>query len=693
MPECYKNFSIIFADRLKGKTLKTDIMSLKGVGSARRAQLSRLGIETILDLLLHVPRDYHDRRLITPIRNLVTGVEVNVSGEIISSAYVNSRSGKRRFEAVIRDDTGELKLTFFHFRYIASRLQSGTHIIASGRIEYFGGVSMVHPELIFPDESNREPRYVLPLYPLTAGITQGILRNLIGNALDEFVPQVHEILPQEILGAMGFKSRGEVIRRVHFPDDPEEGEQARRVLALEEFFIHQSFLHHVRAGAADRTGIKMIPPEGTLTDFVTGLPYSLTGAQSRAVDEIAADLKRNVPMRRLLQGDVGSGKTVVAAAACCLCCRSGYQAVIVAPTEVLAEQHYRTVGRLLEHAGITCGLLTGGTKTSARLNLLESLLNGSLDVIIGTHAVFEERVVIPRMGLCIIDEQHKFGVEQREKLLSEREPSPHFMLMSATPIPRTLAMTIYGDLDVSILDEMPPGRGATVTRIMNRDDRSEVYGFLQSRLSCGERAYIVYPLREASEELDLNDASTSFEILERGPIGKFGVGLLTGAMKPDKKLEVTCRFVSGEISTLVSTTVVEVGLDVPEATVMIVAHAERFGLCQLHQLRGRIGRGGRDSWCFLMKGEECGAEGSRRLAILASTDDGFRISEQDLKLRGPGEVAGTRQHGVPAFRIASLIDDSDLLEKAARLALEDNSWELLRDDFEMRFGGLDIAEL
>ena len=675
------------------KMLKTDVRYLKGIGPARSRQLARLGIENIYDLLLHVPRDYQDRRIITRICDLVPGEEVSVSGTVVSSVYLKSRNGKSRLESIIRDERGELKLTFFHFSYIAGKLKPGARIIGSGRVEYFGGISIVHPELIFLDEPGSDTRLVLPLYPLTAGLTQGVMRKLVETVLSEYLPAVQAVLPAEALHTMGFQNRSEVIRKVHFPDDPEEGSRARSVLALEELFVHQSLLNYVRTLASKRTGIRMTPPDGSLADFVNSLPYCLTGAQNSALEAIAADLRRNVPMRRLLQGDVGSGKTVVAAAACSLCCRSGYQAVLVAPTEVLASQHYRTVSSMLEPAGIRCGLLTGGTKALDRRSLLESLLNCTLDVLIGTHAVFEKSVVIPEMGLCIIDEQHKFGVQQREKLLSEREPSPHFMLMSATPIPRTLAMTFYGDLDISVLDEMPPGRGNTTTRVMNRDSRSFVYEFLQDRIRNGEQAYIIYPLREASVEMDLKDATTSYEILKRGPLGHFGIGLLTGAMNSEKKLEVTGKFLSGEISILVSTTVVEVGLDVPGATVMVVTHAERFGLSQLHQLRGRIGRGGSDSWCFLMKSEDCGVEGARRLAVLDSTDDGFRIAEQDLRLRGPGEVAGTRQHGIPAFRIASLIDDSGLLEKAASMAAESNLWESLRDEYELRFRGLDILEL
>ncbi len=648
--------------------LKTDVRYLKGVGPARSRQLLKLGIETVGDLLLHVPRSYNDRRVITPIYRLIPGEKANVSGTVVGAEYFRSRKGNRRYEVTLEDGTGKLKLTFFHFRYITDKFKQGARVIASGNVEYFGGITIVHPELIFPDEKNPDERMITPVYPLTAGITQGIMRKLVRTVFEEYASSIPEVLPHDVLVSKGWRNRREILYKVHFPDSPEEGERARRTLALEELFVHQSLLNYVRSQVSRRTGIRMIPPDGFLADFIAGLPYDLTAAQERALNTISADLAGSVPMRRLLQGDVGSGKTVVAAAACAVCCKSGCQAVLVAPTEVLASQHYRTLSDLLGPTGIKCGLLTGGTGTSNRKNLLESLLQRSLDVLIGTHAVFEDSVVVPEMGLCIIDEQHKFGVEQRQKLLSGRDPNPHFMLMSATPIPRTLAMTLYGDLDITLLDEMPPGRGRTVTRIMDRDDRNEVYRFLQKRLAAGERAYIVYPLRESSEEIDLKDAATSYEILKRGPIGNFGVGLLTGAMKPERKLEVTEKFVSGDISVLVSTTVVEVGLDVPEATVIVVAHADRFGLSQLHQLRGRIGRGGKDSWCFLMKDKSCGPEAAKRLKILASTDDGFIIAEQDLKLRGPGEVAGTRQHGIPVFRIASLTNDADLFQEASDLA-------------------------
>ncbi len=613
-----------------------------------------------------------------------------MSGIVVSSGLRKSRKGKNVFQVELEDSSGRIKLSFFNWNYIVGRLQPGSEVIASGKVDFFGGLSIVHPDLIFLNGESAESPLVLPVYPLTAGLTQGIIRKLMTSVIEKYVTHLGEILPAEVLNSYGFQSRAEVVSAVHFPEDPLQGEQARKALALEELFLFQSILNRIRMNASLRPGILIAPPPDTLSSFLKKLPYELTNAQKKAVKRITEELSRDVPMRRLLQGDVGSGKTVIAAAACALTCRAGYQVAVVAPTEVLAAQHYKTLRGMLEPMGIRCDLLTGGTIGSQRKFISESLEDGSLDVLIGTHAVLEDTVVIPGLGLCIIDEQHKFGVEQREKLLAGRHPCPHLLIMSATPIPRTLAMTVYGDLDITLIDEMPPGRGRTHTRVMSRDRRNEVYSFLLKRLELGERAYIVYPLREASVELDLRDATTSFNTLKDGSLGKYNVGLLTGAMKASDKLDVTRRFSSGDISVLVSTTVIEVGLDVPEATVMIVVNAERFGLSQLHQLRGRIGRGEKDSWCLLMKGSQCGIESAQRLSVLASTDNGFRIAEKDLELRGPGDIIGTKQHGIPVFRIASLLTDAELIEKASELAYGNDlkkSWQV---EYRWRFGNLDL---
>lgn len=671
--------------------LKTDVRYLKGVGPARSRQLAKLDIYTVGELLLHVPTQYRDRRIVTSIRNLIPGEESNVSGTVVSSDLRKSRKGKNVFQVELKDSSGSIKLSFFNWKYIIGRLQPGSEVIASGKVDFFGGLSIVHPDLIFLNGESAESPLVLPVYPLTAGLTQGIMRKLMTSVIEKYVTHLGEILPAEVLNSYGFQSRAEVVCAVHFPKDPLQGEQARKALALEELFLFQSILNRIRMNASLRPGILIAPPPDTLSSFLKKLPYELTNAQKKAVKRITEELSRDVPMRRLLQGDVGSGKTVIAAAACALSCRAGYQVAVVAPTEVLAAQHFKTFRGMLEPMGIRCDLLTGGTTGSQRKFISESLEDGSLDVLIGTHAVLEDTVVIPGLGLCIIDEQHKFGVEQREKLLAGRHPCPHLLIMSATPIPRTLAMTVYGDLDITLIDEMPPGRGRTHTRVMSRDRRNEVYSILQKRLELGERAYIVYPLREASAELDLRDATTSFNTLKDGSLGKYNVGLLTGAMKASDKLDVTRRFSSGDISVLVSTTVIEVGLDVPEATVMIVVNAERFGLSQLHQLRGRIGRGEKDSWCFLMKGSQCGIESAQRLSVLASTENGFKIAEKDLELRGPGDIIGTKQHGIPVFRIASLLTDAELIEKASELAYGNDlkkSWQV---EYQWRFGNLDLS--
>ncbi|MBD3277455.1 MAG: DEAD/DEAH box helicase, partial [Candidatus Aegiribacteria sp.] len=569
--------------------LTTDVRYLRGIGPARGKKLAKLNISTVGDLLLHCPREYNDRRVITPVSRLVPGQSANISGTVVSSGFLRSRNGRRRYQAVLRDDTGEILLTFFHYRYIASKLRDGTRILASGKVEYFGGCSMVHPELVFYKDGKPEGELVEPVYPLTEGLTQRVMRKLVKQALEECSDSLEPVLPADVLGSEGWNSRIEVFEDLHFPRDPETGESARRLLALEELYLHQLLLRRIRRSALLFQGISMNFSQSDVERFTAELPYELTGAQNRALTSILSDLKGKVPMRRLLQGDVGSGKTVVAAGACQACCEAGYQAVVLAPTSVLADQHFRSFSAFLEPFGIRCGLLTGGTPVSSRRELLQGVSSGSVGVLIGTHAVLEDTVSVPRMGLCVVDEQHKFGVQQRQSLLEGLQPAPHFLLMSATPIPRTLAMTMYGDLDMTVLNEMPPGRGRTVTRVMDRTRRAEVFEFLMKRISEGERAYIVYPLRESSSELDLKDAESSWRVLRDGPLGKYGVGLLTGTMKPQEKMDVAGSFSSGEISVLVSTTVVEVGLDVPEATVMIVAHADRFGLSQLHQLRGRIG--------------------------------------------------------------------------------------------------------
>ena len=671
--------------------MKMNIDYLNGIGSARAKKLQKIDIHSVEDLLLSVPKCYLDRRLITQISCISAGSEVNVKGKVISTEFRPSRSGKRMFRAVLDDGSSIVELVFFHSKYIRSKVYRGVTLIASGSVHYWGsGLTMTHPDLTFPDgDGVFRSSPVIPVYTLTAGITQGVMRKIRQSALDATSGKITEIFTSEVLKKYGWNSREEIIRTVHFPENPEQGERARRMLALEELYLYQLLLLRIREKAKLFKGINLSGGIGRLDVFVSSLPWKLTKAQVRAINLLKDDISGKSPMRRLLQGDVGSGKTVVAAAGCVIAAHAGFQSAIAAPTEVLAVQHSITFEKLLKPLDIRCELITGGTGTVKRREIKEKLENGEVDVIIGTHALFEEDIIIPNLAYVAIDEQHKFGVEQREKLVTGKLQRPHMLVMSATPIPRTLAMTLYGDLDISVLDELPPGRGIIKTQIMGADMKKQVYEALYQRLKAGERAYIVYPLRESSENQDLRDASSSFEIIRNSNLGEFGVGLLTGDMKSSEKLSVSARFASGEISVLVCTTVVEVGLDVPEATVMIIAHAGRFGLSQLHQMRGRIGRSSRNSWCFLMADDELSEEAKERLDVLSTTLDGFKVAEKDLEMRGPGEVAGTRQHGTPVFRVASLVSDTALLVEARSITREYDMNKGLPEECRSRFEMID----
>lgn len=674
------------------KTLETsrNIESLKGVGKSTAKLLQKLSIRTLGDLLLHLPRRFLDRRNVTPVSELVSGREALVAGRIIS---LNRRPRGRgpSLTALFSDDTGALTLTFFRSGFPGSKLREGMEIIACGTVEQYRGFNMVHPELYFTDESRGAAQTpgMLPVYRLTAGLTQARMRKLVNNALEEAGDGLAEILPDELLGREGFASRLELYRAAHKPVDPGTATTARDLVAMEELYLHRSILQAVRERGAAHRGIPLPPLD--VASFAGSLPWPLTEAQERVCREVSSDMSSNGPMRRLIQGDVGSGKTVIAAFACHAAIGSGLTAAVLAPTEVLACQHLRSLRGFLGAFGDRVFLLTGGTSPAERERVAGELRSDPAAVVVGTHAILEDWVPLDRLGLLVIDEQHRFGVAQREKLLADREPRPHALVMSATPIPRTLAMTFYGDLDLSVLDTMPSGRGSTRTRLVRSEERPGVFAFMLERLREGERVFLVYPLKESSKNSDLLDATTAFEKVMSGPMARYGAGLLHGSMPPAEKLSVTERFGSGEIGVLVSTTVIEVGIDVPEATVMVIANAERFGLSQLHQLRGRVGRGGRDAWCFLVPGENASPESMERLQVLASTSDGFEVAEMDLRSRGPGQVLGTAQHGIPEFRVADLSIHGDLVRtvnaldpmpvRKVRSILPEEMW---------RYGGIDL---
>ncbi len=645
-----------------------NIGNARGVTSRREALLKRLSIHTAGDLLLHLPLRFLDRRTFTPVSDLRNGSEAVIQGKIVS--VFRRRKGRGpRITAILSDGTGSITLSFFNTGFPGSTLREGMDVTACGKVQLFRGFTIAHPELHFSPGTGDAPG-MLPVYPLCAGLTQNFMRKLVREVLESADGELDEILSEDILVLEGFQNRLQVFKSAHEPESPEEAARAVRVLALEELYLYRSILDSVRRKGTASAGIRIsgFTPE-VYQDF---LPWQMTSAQLKVCAEVAADLNSGSPVRRLVQGDVGSGKTVIAAYASAVTALEGFTSAILAPTEVLAHQHFKSMKDFLKPFDITVHLLTGGTVSSARKNIAVSMTDNPGCVLVGTHAVLEDWVPLKKLALMVVDEQHRFGVVQREKLLAGRNPRPHALIMSATPIPRTLAMTIYGDLDISVLDEMPPGRGSTETAVIGQSEKSRVFRFMLKRLEAGERAYLVYPLKEASENIDLRDAAGAYEVLCQGPAARFGIGLLHGSMTPEEKVRVTGEFTSGKISVLVSTTVIEVGIDVPEATVMIIVNAERFGLSQLHQLRGRIGRGGRDSWCFLVPGSEASSEALERLHILASTSDGFEVASRDLKLRGPGEVLGTAQHGIPSFRVADPSRDRDILHMVSSMKTIDS---------------------
>lgn len=668
--------------------LTDEIRWLKGVGPARAALLSRLGIGLMGELLLHLPRAWLDRRFVVPISSVRIGESPTVAGFITGISRRRSGRGRAMTEALLSDGAS-LRLVFFSERYPAALLQKGMQVVASGTVENWRGMAMVHPDILLPaQDSEPEAPGMLPLYPLTAGLTQGVMRRMMGTALAE-LEAPPAILPAGILREGGFTDRLHLLRGAHNPADPGEALRARDLLALEELHLYRRALALVRRSARSEPAVPLPAEPLSAQGFASHMPWPLTAAQMRVIDEILRDLSLPVPMRRLVQGDVGSGKTVAAAAACARCAVSGMTAVLLAPTEVLAVQHFKSLRKLIRDWDVPVHLLTGGTGASARRELSAAMEAFPACILVGTHAVLEDWVPLGRLALLVVDEQHKFGVMQRERLTAGRVPRPHVLIMSATPIPRTLAMTLYGDLDLSVIDEMPPGRGKVTTRVIGEAGKRELASFILERLAAGERVFMVYPLKEMSENIPALDAETAFERVRNGPLGRWGAVLLHGGMPPGRKVEAVTAFASGRARVLVSTTVIEVGIDVPQATVMVVSGAGRFGLSQLHQLRGRIGRGGADSWCFLVVEDNDSQASRARLSALAQTSDGFQVAGKDLELRGPGQVLGTRQHGLPEFRVADLSRDIGLMERLEHIpdSVDTDFAELVREE-SWRFGGL-----
>ena len=641
--------------------LSDPITILKGIGPSKAKQFENLNIFTLRDLICHFPRGYEDRTRLVTISQLEADRPACFKAMVMNTPRTaHIRKGLDMTKVQLADHTARLNVTFFNNRYVTDQLQYGKEYIFYGAINGdFSGYSMTNPTFESLDAPPVTTRRVLPIYPLTAGLSNAAVLKAVNQALAICdVPQ--EILPEAVRRQYDILPAERAYYAIHQPASMEEAELAKRRLVFEEFFIFSAGLSLLRASRAG----KATAPYANLNvqPFLAALPFDLTGAQKRAIAEISADVSRGVPMNRLVQGDVGSGKTMVAAAAAYLAATNHHQAALMAPTEILAEQHYQSLSKIFAPLGLRVALLTGSMKEKEKRQIREQIAAGEIDLAVGTHALLTDATVFADLGMVIADEQHRFGVAQRSKL-SAKGSDPHVLVMSATPIPRTLALIMYGDLDVSILDELPPGRQAVDTFLVNESYRPRINAFLRKQVSEGHQCFVVCPAVEENEELGIKSAEVWAETLQKTVFPDLRVLLLHGQMKGAEKEAVMAAFAAGEGDILVATTVIEVGVDVPNATLMVIEDADRFGLSQLHQLRGRVGRGSAKSFCILTSHNR-NAETLQRLKALCKTTDGFRIAEEDLKLRGPGDFFGARQSGLPTFRVADLSFDLQVLKDA-----------------------------
>ncbi|MFN2188036.1 MAG: ATP-dependent DNA helicase RecG [Candidatus Promineifilaceae bacterium] len=643
--------------------LNQPVTVLRGVGQKTAEQLARLGVSTILDLLYVFPHRYDDYTLLKPNGQLSYDETVTVIGTVWETRLRRMR-GKQLVQSVISDGTGSVEATWFNQPWLAEKIAAGSQIVLSGKVDQFLG----KPVFQNPDWEPlaMEPlrtRRIVPIYPLTKGLAAHRMREIMKQASDIWASKLPEPLPESIRLRRNLYKLPFAVRQAHFPESQESMHKARRRLVFDELFLFQLGMLGLRREWQEAPGLNIPTDLEALKDFIRTLPFQLTTAQKKVIGEIAADVAESLPMNRLLQGDVGSGKTVIAAATMVSVVRAGFQAALMAPTEILAEQHYRGLSKMLGDLDISVCLLTGSTSSEEKQKIYSDLVEGSVDVVIGTHALIQEGVRFKGLGLAVIDEQHRFGVDQRKALREKgiasptgsKQPNPHLLVMSATPIPRTLALSIYGDLDLSILDELPPGRQDIITYWLQPRERERAYSFVESQVKEGRQAFIICPLVEESDKIQAKAAVEEHQRLQEEIFPNLKLGLLHGRMKSSEKEQVMLSFYQGDIDVLVATSVIEVGIDVPNATVMLIEGANRFGLAQLHQFRGRVGRGEYKSYCLLLSDEVTG-DAEERLTAMEKTNDGFILAEKDLSIRGPGEFFGRRQSGLPELKMASLMD-------------------------------------
>ena len=657
--------------------LSSHVRSLRGVGPRIAECFAKKGLFTIEDLLYFLPRQYEDRRIICPISELVPGLRQTVLGRITNSGVCFY--GKRRiFEISVDDGHGLLKAKWFKGRdsFLRGTFTLGRQVVLTGDVSRFPfEKGMIHPDYEILDDNEDQLlnfKRIIPIYSEAEGLHQKTMRRIMWQVVRNYAHLLQNPIPDEVSRKHRLMDIGEAIRQLHFPDTKQEiqayqdiSSDAHRTLIFGEFFSFQLGLALQKSSGIIEQGISFQRDGEMRKRFYDALPFTLTGAQQRVVEEIERDMASHKSMHRLLQGDVGSGKTIVSMVAMITACENGYQSALMAPTEILAAQHYRKLKAWSDRVGINTELLTGGIKEAEKKKTLARMLSGEINIVIGTHALIQEEVVFRKLGLVVIDEQHRFGVVQRAALRMKGRV-PDLLVMTATPIPRTLAMTVYGDLDVSIIDEMPPGKKTIRTKVFFENQRKSVYEIIDHEIRTGNQVFVVYPLVDESDNLDLRDATRMAEHLQRDIFPHCQVGLIHGRMKAAEKDRMMDDFTRKKIQILVATTIIEVGVDIPQASLMVIEHAERFGLSQLHQLRGRVGRSDIPSYCILLAQHNGSDDARKRLRIMEETNDGFRIAEEDLAIRGPGEFMGTRQSGLPDFRIANIIRDGRILSDAKR---------------------------
>ncbi|MFB0507007.1 MAG: ATP-dependent DNA helicase RecG [Thermodesulfobacteriota bacterium] len=665
----------------RAKSLSQPIQYVKGVGPRIAKKLEKKGIRIIEDALYFLPRRYEDRRVIKKISEIQVGKVETVLAEVLLAGTVLYRGNRKRvFEVIVGDGTGTLTLKWFRGseEYLKTRFRKGRRVIISGEVRLFKHQKEIHhPDMEIADHIEDDPLHfkrIVPIYSEPEGLYQKTIRKIMKGVVDNYAHELTSPIPEDIIRRQKLMDFEEAVRDVHFPPEDVSLEEfnlnrsdAHRRIVFDEFFFVQLGLALRRSEVSGERGIPFQILHGYTERLLQSLDFQLTSAQERVLSEIEEDMRQAHPMNRLIQGDVGSGKTIVALMAALIAVENGFQASFMAPTEILAEQHFLNLRRLLKPLGVRPVILTSSVKGSEREEIRQSISSGAGHIIIGTHALIQEHVQFHRLGLLVIDEQHKFGVIQRATLRRKGE-NPDVLVMTATPIPRTLALTLYGDLAISLIDEFPPGRVPVETRLYYERERPKVYELVKQEIRRGRQAFLVYPLVEESEKVDLLDATRMADYLQRDVFPQFRVGLIHGRMKGEEKEEVMAKFRDGQIDILVATTVIEVGIDIPNASLILVEHAERFGLPQLHQLRGRIGRGRYPSKCLLLAHYRRSEEARRRLRVMEETSDGFRIAEEDLVIRGPGDFLGTRQSGLPDFRVANILRDGKILNEARQEA-------------------------